>query len=287
MPSDQPLPRPLLFGAIVAGVLALSALGVAGYGALRRSPPPPARISIMAAVAELRARQAAAQNAAVPPPKASDPAPDLSAARAAYAQSADALAAAWRRLPPDRSAQLTGSERAWIRQRAADCADAPTEAASAMAVARAIAWLVCETAANRARSGWLAQAAAVAADPEPHAVVVQTAGGVCALLHRRADHVGQAVAFRGEYLTDHEGPAEVRPLGCDAAIAVSDVEPAVEAAIERADPPPWIGRRRRLVGTFTARLVQSGAEFSYDEGVRLSISGLADLRVMQAGRPRI
>ena len=122
-------------------------------------------------------------------------------------------------------------------------------------------------------------AANAARTPTP-AHMAEADSGVCRLLHTRTDHVGQAVAFRGEYLSDHEGPAEVRPLGCDAAIAVSDIEPALEAAIERADPPPWIGPRRRLIGTFKARLVQSGAEFSYDEGVRLSISGLTDLRVI-------
>lgn len=202
MSSDAlPLPRPLLIGAVGAVILAFGAFGVSGYQALRRSSEPrPARVSILVAVAELQARELAAQRAA----------------RATQA-------------PP-----------------------------------------TVGPAANVARAPLLAR-------------VAQTDGGVCGLLHTRADHVGQAVAFRGEYLSDHEGPAEVRPLGCDAAIAVSDIEPAVEAAIERADPPPWIGPRRRLIGTFKARLVQSGAEFSYDEGVRLSISGLTDLRVI--GRP--
>ena len=198
MPSDAPpLPRVLLIGATAAVVLAVGAFGVSGYQALRRSSEPrPARVSILAAVAVLQARELAAQRAV----------------RATPAQ--------------------------------------PTV----------------EPAANVART------------PAP-ARVAEGDSGVCGLLHTRADHVGQAVAFRGEYLSDHEGPAEVRPLGCDAAIAVSDIEPAVEAAIERADPPPWNGPRRRLIGTFNARLVQSGAEFSYDEGVRLSISGLTDLRV--------
>jgi hypothetical protein len=199
MPSDAPpLPRVLLIGATAAVVLAVGAFGVSGYQALRRSSEPrPARVSILAAVAVLQARELAAQRAA----------------RATPAQ------------------------------------------------------LAVEPAANMARA------------PAPVRMAESAVGGVCGLLHTRADHVGQAVAFRGEYLSDHEGPAEVRPLGCDAAIAVSDIEPAVEAAIERADPPPWSGPHRRLIGTFNARLVQSGAEFSYDEGVRLSISGLADLRV--------
>jgi len=206
MPSDAQLPRALLTGAIAAVVLAFGALGVSGYQAVRRAAdPPPARVSIFAAVAELQARQIALQ------------------------QSAHAL-----------SAQQT------VRR-----------------------------AANVAR----------AATPAP-ARLAEAHGGVCGLLHARADHVGQAVAFRGEYLSDHEGPAEVRPLGCDEAIAVSDADPAVETAIERADPPPWVGPRRRLIGTFEARLVQSGAEFSYDQGVRLSVSGLSDLRVIRPAPTR-
>jgi len=185
----------VLVGAVAAVILAFGAFGVSGYQALRRSSEPrPARVSILAAVAELQARELAAQRAAPATPA-----------------------------PP-----------------------------------------VVSPTANIAR---------------PPSPMAEADGGACGLLHKRADHVGQAVAFRGEYLSDHEGPAEVRPLGCDAAIAVSDIEPAVEAAIERADPPPWTGPHRRLIGTFTARLVQSGAEFSYDEGVRLSISGLTDLRV--------
>jgi hypothetical protein len=194
MPHDLTLPRPLVIGAVAAVVLAFGALGLSGYVALQRAADPPqARVSILAAVAELRAQQTAAQRAA----------------RAA----------------------------------------APN-AARAAAPAR----------------------------------VAEAASDVCGLLHARADHVGQAIAFRGEYLSDHEGPAEVRPLGCDEAIAVSDTDQAVEASIERADPPPWVGPRRRLIGTFKARLVQSGAEFSYDEGVRLSISGLTELRVVRPAR---
>lgn len=280
MPSETPLPRPLLIGAAFAVVLGFGALAIAGFNAARGAfgAPRPASISIIAAVAELRTEQAAARRQA----QLADQVPSLMAAKEAYVLSAQALDAAWNTLAPDRAAQLTGSEWTWIRHKRAACAAAP---AGATPDERQAVRLACETAANRARTDWLKPlAAGPAAAAGSGAKVVDTAAGVCALLHARADHVGQAVAFRGEYLSDHQAPAEVRPLGCDAAIVVGDAAPAVEAALERADPPPWTRRRRRIVGSFSARLVQSGAEFSYDAGVRLSISGLSDLQVTPARR---
>jgi hypothetical protein len=110
----------------------------------------------------------------------------------------------------------------------------------------------------------------------------------CEIAKTRGRHLGQTVVFRGEYLTDHMEKAAIRPIGCDVAFGLGSLADDVERRIQSADPPPWISPQRRMIAVFTGLLTQrgrDGLQFYRDDGIRLDVTSMTDLKVIGAPRP--
>jgi hypothetical protein len=111
-----------------------------------------------------------------------------------------------------------------------------------------------------------------------------TAREACDSIRARTWRVGEQVSFRGEYISDHSGLTMIRPVGCDRGAGVAVIEPSAVRRIDEADPRPWSFPGRRLIAQFTATLVQGGqdeSDFDHDNGVRLSISSIRYVKVVQ------
>ena len=256
----------------------------------RASQGKPAVLSVQQALAQLRAQQSGPPIAALALPIAQASPVSLDQAKARYALTVQALDTAWTALAPAVTDQLTRPQRVWIWRRNAGCeARAPAPEGAARESQR----LACRGAANLARAAWLKQyappapseaattAAVPAATPLADEALVPSAA--CAWLRARGDHLGETISFQGEYVNDHSGPALVRPIGCDQAIVLREMDPAARMMLDRVDPPPWTGQPRRFVALFTGRLVHTGVTATDDDAIRLHVAEVTNVRVV-AGR---
>ena len=103
----------------------------------------------------------------------------------------------------------------------------------------------------------------------------------CDVIRARTQHVGEVVSFRGEFVSDHLGVATIRPVGCKERAGIDVIRPAALRRLHQADPVPWSSPSRHLMAEFTARLVRSGARTADVGGVRLSVSTVRDLSVIE------
>jgi uncharacterized protein YecT (DUF1311 family) len=247
----------------------------------RQAQPRPAVVSIEEALVQLRT-QAARQPLGAPAQPAS--LATLDAAKEDYGRSAQLLDAAWTALPPTASDQLTRPQRVWIWRRNAACeAGAVGGVDPSQTETRR---LKCKADANRERAAWLKQYSPAAplseaSSSQPASLVpVMSPGRACAWLHARLWRLGQTLSFQGEYQNDHNGLALVRPIGCDQAIVLHEMDPAARTMLDQADPPPWTSRPRRLVAMFTARLVDAGVLTPRDDAIRLHVTDITNVRVV-------
>jgi hypothetical protein len=94
-------------------------------------------------------------------------------------------------------------------------------------------------------------------------------------------YMGETVTFAGEYMSDHIERSVVLPKGCDRGVGVGRLSPQAEKVLESADEPPY-RFNRRIEAIFTGTLVQeepNGFLFYKDNGVRLNISNITDLKI--------
>jgi uncharacterized protein YecT (DUF1311 family) len=194
-------------------------------------------------------------------------------------QSVRALDGAWKALAPEKSQALTEAQQAWIGRKNAACA-ADADRASADPIDRETARQNCETGANWKRTLWVKEQAAA-----PASGAVLSAAEACDILHGGGRHIGETITFPGDYQTDRAaGLALILPVGCDRAAGVAGMDAGAKRLIGEADPPPWPLPHRRLLGVFTARLIQDAPDesvFDHDDGVRLEVAQIADLQVIQ------
>lgn len=126
-------------------------------------------------------------------------------------------------------------------------------------------------------SGLVSQGAA----PEARTSGAPGLGAACAILRARGAHIGQTLSFRGEYLSDRRGTVVVRPIGCEEAVVVRDLDQAARSMADRVGPSTRTATSQRFVALFTATLVHAGPPGSEDDATRLSVKSITNVQVIQ------
>jgi hypothetical protein len=83
-------------------------------------------------------------------------------------------------------------------------------------------------------------------------------------------------------MTDHIERSLVLPNGCDRGIGLGNLSPEAQKALYSADDGDDPLTERKVEAIFTGMLVQeepNGFMFYKDDGVRLNISSIADLKI--------
>jgi hypothetical protein len=99
-------------------------------------------------------------------------------------------------------------------------------------------------------------------------------------------HLGQTVTFTGAYRSDHIERSYVWPNGCHRAIDLGQISPEANKILDSVDDRTY---EHRIEATFTGTLVQEEREVSIDyrwwrdDGVRLNISKITDLKITDRG----
>ena len=115
---------------------------------------------------------------------------------------------------------------------------------------------------------------------QANAADLSNSKSVCKIIRARAKHVGETIIFHGEFRTDHVERSLILPKGCDRGIGLGQLSPdadkVLSGAYDRSKP------NSKIEATFTGMLVKdepNGFKFWNDDGVRLDISHIADLKV--------
>lgn len=105
---------------------------------------------------------------------------------------------------------------------------------------------------------------------------------VCRIMHARTKNVGVTITFVGEYMTDYIERTLILPKGCDRGVGLGELAPEADKLIEQV-ANPLSPRDRKIEATFTGILVQgepNGFTFHKDDGVRLNVTAITDLKVV-------
>lgn len=101
--------------------------------------------------------------------------------------------------------------------------------------------------------------------------------------------IGRTITFVGDYITDHIERTLIIPKGCKQGIGVGATSKMVDDRLNAVDDPLSLSASRRIRAIFTATLIQAepnGAQFFGDPGVRLSVSRVSNIEVIDARRDR-
>ncbi|WP_156029707.1 hypothetical protein [Sphingomonas sp. URHD0057] len=105
---------------------------------------------------------------------------------------------------------------------------------------------------------------------------------LCEILGDATEHVGMTLTFEGHYVTDFTERSLVLADGCGFGIALVRMTPEAEkvlrTAVDESDPDREIG------AIFTGTVVQrepSGMMYSHDTGVRLMVSKITNLKIVE------
>jgi hypothetical protein len=114
------------------------------------------------------------------------------------------------------------------------------------------------------------------------------ASAVCQFFQDRSTHIGETITFHGAYLTDHVDRALILPTGCKRGIGLGKMSPAANKLLEAADPPPWPFTRKieAIVTAIIFQIPPNNSTFKGDDGVRLDVTAVTEIRVTERTPPR-
>jgi hypothetical protein len=138
------------------------------------------------------------------------------------------------------------------------------------------------------RPGSLAAMMCAATAIQAHAApTMLTDEAACRLLFDERAHVGETITFTGDYSSDQIERAVVSPKGCAKGFGVGAI---AEDAQKAMDPrtAPGLYPARDIEAVITGVLVQvkpSGGQFFHDQGVRLNITSVSQVKPLKPPAP--
>ncbi len=119
-------------------------------------------------------------------------------------------------------------------------------------------------------------------------VAIMAPGPACQVARDGRPYVGRTISFRGDYTSDRIERARARPPGCDTGFKVGSIASGLD---RKMDPHvlPGFYPGRYIQAVFVGELVQGparGGQFQDDDGVRLNIVEVHDIRPTKHSRSR-